>query len=99
MCVFFCQACTTKGKIRVGISGIVVFFVILCPDMRSRRIKQRWTIPPGEPLSSIDRRALEMQSQGFLLPTRDMIKTPEQIEGIMQECPLKTSTHWYTNTP
>lgn len=50
--------------------------------MRSRRIKQRWTIPPGEPLSSIDRRALEMQSQGFLLPTRDMIKTPEQIEGI-----------------
>ncbi len=50
--------------------------------MRCRKIKERWIVPNGHPISSLDRRALELQAQGYLLPTRDMIKTPEQIGGI-----------------
>lgn len=55
-----------------------------------RKIKKRWIVPDGEPLTEFDRRVLEFQDAGYLVPTRQMIKTPEQIEGIRQSGVINT---------
>lgn len=55
-----------------------------------RKIKKRWIVPDGEPLTALDRRVLEFQDAGYLVPTRQMIKTPEQIEGIRQSGVINT---------
>ena len=35
-------------------------------------------------------RVLDFQNQGFLVPTRQLIKTPEQIEGIRRSGKVNT---------
>ena len=47
-----------------------------------KKNKRNWTVRPGEPLTEMDRRILYYQNKGYLVPTRSLIKTPEQIEGI-----------------
>lgn len=47
-----------------------------------KKIKKNWTIQPGQPLTEMDEIILDYQNQGYLVPTRSLIKTPEQIEGI-----------------
>ena len=44
--------------------------------------KNRWTIIKGQELTEMDRIILAAQERGKLVPTRSLIKTPEQIEGI-----------------
>ena len=44
--------------------------------------KPRWRCQPGAAPTALDRRVMRLESQGALVPTRDLIKTPEQIEGI-----------------
>jgi len=44
--------------------------------------KRNWHTIVGQPLSEMDKRILFWQNKGHLVPTRDLIKTPEQIDGI-----------------
>ncbi len=44
--------------------------------------KNKWSILPGQPLTELDKKMLYWQNHGKLIPRRDMVKTPEQIEGI-----------------
>ena len=57
--------------------------------MQKRKIKKRY-IPASETLTEFDLRVLDFQSQGFLVPTRQLIKTPEQIEGIRRSGKVNT---------
>ncbi|GAA6528196.1 methionine aminopeptidase [Segatella asaccharophila] len=44
--------------------------------------KKRWHCLPGQPLTELDKKVMYWESKGKEVPTRDLIKTPEQIEGI-----------------
>ena len=44
--------------------------------------KKRWHCLPGQEPTEIDLKIMALEKKGKLVPTRDMIKTPEQIEGI-----------------
>lgn len=54
------------------------------------RIKNKWRIVAGEELTELDKKVLYYQNKGFLVPTRELIKTPEQIEGIRQSGIINT---------
>lgn len=53
--------------------------------------KINWTIPEGHVLTEMDRKILMYQERGKLVPTRSLIKTPEQIEGIRKAGGLNTA--------
>lgn len=55
-----------------------------------RKIKKKWIVPEGQPITELDRRVLEFQEQGCLVPSRNLIKTPEQIEGIRRSGVINT---------
>ena len=57
----------------------------------AKKQKKRWIVPAGQPLTALDTRILELQDKGILVPTRDLIKTPEQIEGIRQAGIINTA--------
>ena len=44
--------------------------------------KRRWHCLPGQEPTDMDLKIIEFEKKGKLVPTRDLIKTPEQIEGI-----------------
>ena len=44
--------------------------------------KRRWHCLKGQAPTAEDLKIMELESKGKLVPTRDMVKTPEQIEGI-----------------
>ena len=44
--------------------------------------KKNWKVPTGVEPTELDKKILEIQAKGHLVPTRDLIKTPEEIEGI-----------------
>lgn len=46
------------------------------------RIKNNWRPVKGQPLTELDKKILSFQNKGHLVPSRKLIKTPEQIEGI-----------------
>ena len=52
--------------------------------------KRRWHALPGQPLTDMDKRIIELEKRGKLVPTRDLIKTPEQIEGIRRSGVVNT---------
>lgn len=52
--------------------------------------KRRWHALPGQPLTDMDERIIELENRGKLVPTRDLIKTPEQIEGIRKSGVVNT---------
>ncbi|HIZ68404.1 MAG TPA: type I methionyl aminopeptidase [Candidatus Prevotella avicola] len=52
--------------------------------------KNRWHCLPGQPLSEMDKKVLYWQNKGKEVPTRDLIKTPEQIEGIRRSGVVNT---------
>ncbi len=41
----------------------------------------RWFVPKGQEMTEMDKKILFYQHKGHLVPTRKLIKTPEQIEG------------------
>ena len=55
------------------------------------RKKNNWRIPKGAELTELDKQVLYYQNKGHLVPTRDLIKTPEQIEGIRRSGSLNTA--------
>ncbi len=44
--------------------------------------KRRWHILKDEPLTEMDRIIMNYENHGRLVPTRELIRTPEEIEGI-----------------
>ena len=48
----------------------------------SRQRINNWHLIKGQPVTELDKRILYLQNKGHLVPTRQLIKTPEQIEGI-----------------
>ncbi len=51
--------------------------------------KRRWHVLDGEP-TEMDRRIMYWESKGKIVPTRGLIKTPEQIEGIRRSGVVNT---------
>ena len=58
--------------------------------MHSRRIKNNWHIIKGQPLTELDKKVLYYQNKGHLVPSRKLIKTAEQIEGIRRSSVVNT---------
>ena len=52
--------------------------------------KKRWHCLPGQPLTELDKQVMYWENKGKLVPTRDMIRTPEQIEGIRKAGAVNT---------
>lgn len=46
------------------------------------RRKNNWRLIKGQPLTELDKKILYLQNKGHLVPSRELIKTEEQIEGI-----------------
>ncbi|MBR1547721.1 MAG: type I methionyl aminopeptidase [Prevotella sp.] len=44
--------------------------------------RRRYRCPSGQQPTDFDKRIMYLENKGALVPTRDLIKTPEQIEGI-----------------
>ncbi|MCE2615400.1 type I methionyl aminopeptidase [Phocaeicola oris] len=55
-----------------------------------RRIKHNWVVPKGEEYTELDRKVLSFQDQGYLCPTKSLILTPEQIEGVRKSGIINT---------
>lgn len=58
-------------------------------DMFKRKIKN-WHVPHGQEATDFDKRILGFQNRGELVPSRKLIKTPEQIEGIRRSGEINT---------
>lgn len=56
-------------------------FQVKQKDMFKRKMNS-WRPIQGQPLTELDKRVMYFQQRGHLVPTRGLIKTPEQIEGI-----------------
>ena len=54
------------------------------------RRKINWRVPKGADLTELDKKVLYYQNKGHLVPTRELIKTPEQIEGIRKSSVVNT---------
>ena len=59
--------------------------------MAKKSKQPRWFVPAGMKETEMDRRILYWQSKGKLVPTRSLIKTKEQIEGIRKAGTLNTA--------
>ncbi len=46
------------------------------------RKRNNWQLIIGQPLTELDKKILYLQNKGHLVPSRKLIKTEEQIEGI-----------------
>ena len=55
-----------------------------------KRIRHNWAVPKGSDLTEMDKKILYFQNKGCLVPTRKLIKTPEQIEGIRRSGEVNT---------
>ena len=55
-----------------------------------RRIRHNWRPETGQPLPELDKKVLYYQNKGCLVPSRHLIKTPEQIEGIRRSGVVNT---------
>jgi methionyl aminopeptidase len=51
--------------------------------------KKRWHCIPGQ-ITDLDKKVMYWENKGKLVPTRDLIKTPEQIEGIRRSGDINT---------
>ena len=52
--------------------------------------KNRWHPVAGQPLTEMDKKIMYWENKGKLVPTRDLVKTPEQIEGIRRSGVVNT---------
>ena len=57
-----------------------------------KRHKINWRVPKGAELTELDKKVLFYQDKGHLVPTRQLIKTPEQIEGIRRSGVINTGS-------
>ena len=59
--------------------------------MVQKKKKHRWTILPGQELTEMDKEILFWQNRSKSVPSRELIKTPEQIEGIRRSGKVNTA--------
>lgn len=52
--------------------------------------RKNWVVPRGMEPTALDKKVLWYQEKGHLVPTRQLIKTPEQIEGIRRSGIINT---------
>lgn len=57
----------------------------------AKKNKHNWTLPAGTEPTELDKKVMQFQDKGILVPTRNLIKTPEQIEGIRQAGIINTA--------
>ena len=57
--------------------------------MFKRKIRN-WHIPRNGEITEFDKKILAFQNKGELVPTRELVKTPEQIEGIRRSGVVNT---------
>lgn len=50
--------------------------------MKLKKNPRNWKVDKGTPLTDMDKRVLSFQNKGCLVPSKNLIKTAEQIEGI-----------------
>ena len=62
--------------------------MFIIKDMKRRKIN--WRIPKGVEPTELDMKVLAFQEKGHLVPKRELIKTPEQIEGIRRSGIINT---------
>ena len=55
------------------------------------RNKINWRVPKGAELTELDKKVLYFQNKGHLVPSKKLIKTPEQIEGIRRSGVINTA--------
>ncbi len=55
-----------------------------------KRKRKYWNVPKGQEPTATDLRVLALQEEGHLVPRRELIKTPEQIEGIRRSGVVNT---------
>ena len=53
-------------------------------------VKRRWHCKPGVQPTEFDKKIMHLENQGVLVPTRELVKTPEQIEGIRRSGVVNT---------
>ena len=53
-------------------------------------VKRRWHCKPGVQPTEFDKKIMHLDNQGVLVPTRQLVKTPEQIEGIRRSGVVNT---------
>lgn len=58
--------------------------------MSTKKFHNNWHTLPGEPLTEMDKKIMFFQKKRHLVPTRKLIKTPEQIEGIRRSGVVNT---------
>jgi len=59
--------------------------------IKMRKHKVRWTVPAGQEPTEMDLRIMDEERRGKLVPTRSLIRTPEEIEGIRRAGVLNTA--------
>ena len=57
----------------------------------AKKIKQKWIVPDGIVPTEMDLKIMEFEARGKMVPTRSLIKTKEQIEGIRKAGVLNTA--------
>ena len=55
------------------------------------RNKINWRVPKGAELTELDKKVLYFQNKGHMVPSRKLVKTPEQIEGIRRSGVINTA--------
>lgn len=60
--------------------------------------KRRWSVIKGQPLTEMDKKILAAQKAGHTVPSRNLIRTPEVIEGIRKSGELNTSLLDYVSS-
>ncbi|MCD8235455.1 MAG: type I methionyl aminopeptidase [Prevotellaceae bacterium] len=55
-----------------------------------KKYPKNWHVEKGLPLTEMDKKILSFQNKGHLVPSRKLIKTPEQIEGIRKSGVVNT---------
>lgn len=73
-----------------SLSFFSVTFATLLNIQLMRRNKINWKVPKGAELTELDKKVLYFQEKGHLVPSRKLIKTPEQIEGIQKSGIINT---------
>lgn len=53
-------------------------------------VKRRWHCKPGVQPTEFDKKIMHLENQGVLVPTRQLVKTPEQIGGIRRSGVVNT---------
>ena len=58
-----------------------------------KRKKHNWTIPEGQEPTAFDKKILSYQNQGFLVPTRKLIKRQNKLKESNNPA-LSTLVYW-----